>query len=254
MRGLGKSIAYGMFSGAATGGISDVLNGGNGSGALWGAVSGGALAGIGWGLQREALDQQLHNVKTATASASGEPIPKYVPNSRPMPYYKGAGVIAPRLPAPPSSINWGALLGQAGRLVSRSVGWVLSLATLVEGDVPRRIKPQYPIYHVYEELTPHIYQNTVAAQASGHPNILTYGGSGSGSLRRPQALLGYPKPPTGYSLDEYPYASTLEGGAGSRVMAVPIREQFRQGGQLNAFYSTNRMTAGQKFLVVPVPR
>lgn len=146
--GLGKSIAYGAFSGAATGGISDILNGGNGSGALWGAVSGGAMAGIGWGLQREALDQQLHNVETAMAQ--GDPIPKYVPNSRPMPYQSGAGVIAPRLPAPPSSINWGALLGQAGRLVSRSVGWVLSLATLVEGDVTRRNRQDY-YYHYTDE-------------------------------------------------------------------------------------------------------
>jgi hypothetical protein len=38
------------------------------------------------------------------------------------------------------------------------------------------------------------------------------------------------------SPDEYPFASTLQGGGGARVAGVPIGEQRIQGGLMSSFY------------------
>jgi len=123
-----------------------------------------------------------------------------------------------------------------------------------ETKEPDQQKP--PKYHyVYEETTPNIYNNTVTAQAAGKPDALTYGGVGFNMLtgNRDAALSAmHGTRPPGMSYDEYPYASTVQGGAGSQVQLVPVREQNIQGGQLRALYST--MKPGESFIVVPVPK
>ncbi|KAL3836343.1 hypothetical protein ACJMK2_021776 [Sinanodonta woodiana] len=43
------------------------------------------------------------------------------------------------------------------------------------------------------------------------------------------------------SCDEYPFASTSQGGAGATTMCVPLSENNSQGGQLNRFYSKNNV-------------
>ena len=115
---------------------------------------------------------------------------------------------------------------------------------------------QPPKHHyVYEDATPNIYQNTVNAIAEGKSNVLTYGGVGYNAMtgNRDAALSAiHGTRPTGMSYDEYPYASTVQGGAGSRVQLVPVREQNVQGGQLRGLYST--MKPGESFIVVPVPK
>jgi hypothetical protein len=60
--------------------------------------------------------------------------------------------------------------------------------------------------------------------------------------------------PPGMQCDEYPFASTREGGsalpANSRGRAfVPAGEQRRQGGLINSFYSGNRVLDGDPFWV-----
>lgn len=70
--------------------------------------------------------------------------------------------------------------------------------------------------------------------------------------RRDEAMVGHPKKGDGTERDEYPYASTFEGGTGAVVADVPAKEQRIQGGQLGALYST--MEQGEAFLVLPVPR
>jgi hypothetical protein len=42
-----------------------------------------------------------------------------------------------------------------------------------------------------------------------------------------------------FSCDEYPFASSMQGGAGAQAMVVPFYENSSQGGQLSAFYKTN---------------
>ena len=60
------------------------------------------------------------------------------------------------------------------------------------------------------------------------------------------------------SLDEYPFASTAQGGVTPwlRVAPVPISEQDQQRGDLNSFYTQNtspRFGSSFTFLVVLVP-
>ena len=57
------------------------------------------------------------------------------------------------------------------------------------------------------------------------------------------------KPGKGMSCDEYPFASTYEGGTGAVIAAVPIKENSSQGGQLSAFYRRNSIQDGDCFEV-----
>ena len=54
---------------------------------------------------------------------------------------------------------------------------------------------------------------------------------------------------TGYNCDEYPFASSFQGGHGAVVRLVPIRENSIQGGILAAFYIRNRIGHGGCFRV-----
>ncbi|SJX62993.1 uncharacterized protein SRS1_13816 [Sporisorium reilianum f. sp. reilianum] len=51
------------------------------------------------------------------------------------------------------------------------------------------------------------------------------------------------------SCDEYPYASSQEGGAGSVTRCVPSTENSRQGGTLSSFYTNNAITDGDAYNV-----
>ena len=56
-------------------------------------------------------------------------------------------------------------------------------------------------------------------------------------------------PRRGYSCDEYPFASTFQGGRGAVVRLVPIRENSIQGGMISAFYRRSRIGHGDCFRV-----
>jgi len=106
---------------------------------------------------------------------------------------------------------------------------------------------------------PTIAFNIYTAQhLHGQPMLLTYLGfrdrrryraaCGSGNFR-----LG-PSPYT--SCDEYPFATTVEGGAGATTLGVPVGEQSSQGGTLGNFYTRYRGTgvaAGEWFAAIVVP-
>jgi hypothetical protein len=55
------------------------------------------------------------------------------------------------------------------------------------------------------------------------------------------------------SLDEYPFATTEEGGPRARVMAVPDWEQSIQGGTYSLFILDNLIVNGDPFIVLVVP-
>ncbi len=113
------------------------------------------------------------------------------------------------------------------------------------GDLPEKVFP------VYKQETPAIYQHTLRAFLKGKPQVLTYDSDPNASkLRRNAALAGVPKAPTGQQRDEYPYATTNEGGAGASVEYVPNAENSTQGAQLGLFYRT--LSDGEQFLVLPI--
>jgi RHS repeat-associated protein len=112
-------------------------------------------------------------------------------------------------------------------------------------------KGGYKIHFVLQSKTPRIYDHTINAMKKGHPVILHYDGNASRrDERRAMALKNYPTRSDGTTRDEYPYASTYEGGIGSLVAYVPAKEQSIQGGQLSAFYST--LEQGEQFFVLPI--
>jgi RHS repeat-associated protein len=109
------------------------------------------------------------------------------------------------------------------------------------------------IHFVFQSKTEKIYQNTLNAFRQGKPSTLHYDSDKDRkNQRRAEAMVGYSKQGDGTERDEYPYASTTEGGKGAVVAYVPPTEQRVQGGQLSALYSS--LKQGEAFLVLPVPR
>lgn len=66
---------------------------------------------------------------------------------------------------------------------------------------------------------------------------------------RRAALKGATKGPSGTSLDEFPFASTKQGGAGASVAPIPTAEQCAQGGKMSAFYQKHKIQDGDSFIV-----
>jgi hypothetical protein len=62
-----------------------------------------------------------------------------------------------------------------------------------------------------------------------------------------------PAAPPNTSCDEYPFASTYQGGAGSSTRAVPLTEQRIQGGTISSFYQNRNIPDRGQFMVLPAP-
>jgi Deoxyribonuclease NucA/NucB len=148
----------------------------------------------------------------------------------------GAGGVA--LPVPGRG-----LLRRAILLLVLLVGVGLLLDALtVDGN-----RERLPVFIVDAKRTPAIAAHIRAAQAAGKPAIL-HRVLPTPRDRRPGACRGWRGPG---SCDEYPFASTIEGGPGKASIAgVPVREQRRQGGDLAGFYRRHRIGNGDAFVVV----
>lgn len=108
---------------------------------------------------------------------------------------------------------------------------------------------KYPTIEYSRTKFPFIAENIYQAQKSGAPKVLTKISGKQASENRKNSLRGIPASPKGMSRDEYPFASSKEGGKGARVMDVPISEQHSQGGTMRAFYNKNNIKDGDKFRV-----
>lgn len=91
---------------------------------------------------------------------------------------------------------------------------------------------------------PFIARNTKLAWESGQPAILSMDRARQAANRR--AACGGFRPTHGGQCDEYPMASTAEGGAGARTEEVPARENQCQGPSYRTQYPPN----SEQFLVV----
>lgn len=99
---------------------------------------------------------------------------------------------------------------------------------------------------------PYITRNILLAWDAGHPGLLHKGKTGSDEARR-AATCGPRLFDARYddgSCDEYPFASSTEGGAGARTEEVPLREQRCQGGQMRSSYVKADIGTGDAFVVV----
>lgn len=120
----------------------------------------------------------------------------------------------------------------------------------------------YPMVFMRQSVIPAITQHVAASQAAGRPNVLHRTANplliaanrlaATGKCLVGATLL----PAAGISCDEYPFASTYEGGLAATVRFVPLHEQLSQGGTLSSFYAlcsiVPEVPGLQDFLVVPV--
>jgi hypothetical protein len=110
-----------------------------------------------------------------------------------------------------------------------------------------------PTFMISYQQMPNIAMHVYQAMQSGKPWKLTYIGADNDYLNdrnRSDACKYMPSPrPTGYECDEYPFASTYQGGTGSSAVLVPAHENHVQGGQLSTFYRSNNLRNGNQFLV-----
>jgi hypothetical protein len=111
---------------------------------------------------------------------------------------------------------------------------------------PRKFVP------VSYSVTPSIAAHVALVQG-GIPEILTRVDSVTARRNRATAVGGLPPAGSGLSWDEYPFASTFQGGAGASVSAVPEKENWIQGGVIGASYSIQRINVGDDFWAVVIP-
>jgi hypothetical protein len=111
-------------------------------------------------------------------------------------------------------------------------------------------KPCPPRLEISANKYPDLAENILNAQKAGYPQVLTAGGDAAGN--RAAALQGVPIIP-GLARDEYPFASSLEGGQGAWVGYIPESQNNAQGGLISRFLIQNNIQAGSQYRVVIVP-
>ncbi|WSQ23532.1 NucA/NucB deoxyribonuclease domain-containing protein [Streptomyces zaomyceticus] len=110
-----------------------------------------------------------------------------------------------------------------------------------------------PVFVVDGKRTPEIAINDQSAIDRGKPNILHYAARGKRATDQVRQLAGCGSAWAGpLTCDEYPFASSMEGGLGAQLRSVSIAEQRIQGGTLSAFISANKLKAGDEFQVMVI--
>lgn len=146
----------------------------------------------------------------------------------------GVAVIAAVIP-------FGGQLGELAGALAESGGFVADAAE------------ELPTLVISRARMPQIAENIENALGAGRPDVLTRGaGKVAADANRAAALEAVEgvQFPAGSSVDEYPFASVVEGGEGSWLGQVPMSEQRIQGGVINGFFSKNKLPVGGRFRVV----
>lgn len=97
---------------------------------------------------------------------------------------------------------------------------------------------------------PELAENIANGQRACHPSVLTHGGNAAAN--RAGALDSVPNI-KGLSREEYPFASSLEGGAGSWVGHIPAAQQSAQGGLITNFLRQNGIKPSDQYQVIITP-
>ena len=186
------------------------------AGAVIGAVAGGIVAAI----TQAASNQPVTLAGVAAGAAAGALIGS------------GAVLFAPAAVAVAGDLLAGAGLATGSTALFGAGMAAYGASTAMENAIAGT--SSYPTFVVDSNSTPNIANNIKNAQANGAPSVLTSTtDSDLIAANRRAATAGFTGP---QSPDEYPFASTYEGGAGAYVSSVPIQEQRIQGGSLGTFY------------------
>lgn len=157
-------------------------------------------------------------------------------------------------------------LPQEGSLINRSIGnasgYVVGIFGVVESALEHAViytesrtatvlaTEALPELKISASKYPKLAENILNAQKAGYPNILTRGGDIAAN--RAAALEDIPNI-RGLSRDEYPFASSMEGGGSSWVGHVPIPEQNAQGALLKNFFKANNIQNSSQYIVIITP-
>ncbi len=142
-------------------------------------------------------------------------------------------------------------------IVTAAVNRALSRAASKIASLPAPPK----VFPIIRRMGPAIYALDTAALATNRLwFVLDYNGPLSARTVRNRSIVwsrwGYlmATAPFGNQLDEFPYASTQQGGAGAVAAPVPWLQNAVQGGLLSAFYRYSlKGVPLTPFLVVPIP-
>jgi hypothetical protein len=93
----------------------------------------------------------------------------------------------------------------------------------------------------------------VAIYQGGIPQLLTRVDKARTVRNRAEAIGKRGSAGFGLSWDEYPFASTEQGGSGASVVAVPQMENWKQGGIIGACYLFENIRVGESFWAVVIP-
>jgi RHS repeat-associated protein len=129
-------------------------------------------------------------------------------------------------------------------LIEGAGGFVIGIG---RGVVKRAV---LPVLRISRSRYPQLAENIWHAQRAGHPRVLTHGGDQAAN--RSAALRGIPSIP-GLQRDEYPFASSKEGGASAWVGHVPVSQHQAQGGLIASFIRDNDLKPGDKYVVLVTP-
>jgi RHS repeat-associated protein len=122
----------------------------------------------------------------------------------------------------------------------------LAVTTIVPEEAELGATVEIPTLTISVSKYPDLAENILNAQQAGHPNMLTYGGDAAAN--RAAALQNVPNI-SGLSRDEYPFASSMEGGANSWVGHIPPSQQNSQGALMKNFFKANGLKPGDKYNV-----
>jgi len=98
-----------------------------------------------------------------------------------------------------------------------------------------------------------VADHVAAAQASGKPVILNRAPATQYASNRTLATGSHPPAAAGNSLDEYPFAASMQGGAGASVKEVPAWQNFVQGAIIRWSYKYENISVGMPYIVVVTP-
>lgn len=157
------------------------------------------------------------------------------------------------------SPNGGVTVRTRGRvrlwqLVAAILVLLLGLNYLESLDRPERGRQRkIPVFVVDASRMPHVAAHIQFAWklSPPKPRLLHRASARQGRANRRVACADFPPPvqPDDPECDEYPFATTHEGGRDASIAPVPPVENRRQGGALSAFYAKERVRVGDEFLV-----
>ena len=108
-----------------------------------------------------------------------------------------------------------------------------------------------PVLEISAGRHPDLAENILHAQQAGHPDVLTHGGPAAANRSDALRILedNGVRRVHGLSPDEYPFASSFEGGPGAWVGHIPDAQQRSQGGLISNFVRRNRIRPGDRYRV-----